>query len=130
MSKVIVKVIDFGDGETPNKNGRVYTKECVDSAVERFLEKKVMLTKRLPENSATVDLSDVVGVVTDVERDDFKVTCKVEVADEILAEVFESPQLHLVPNGTGQIEPKTKQVTDYNLVSVSLTTDSAFVEDE
>ena len=125
MSKKIDIEIPFGDGVTPNANGRIYTQEAVDTALSKMKTKKVFLTNPMTsfDPDAGVDLTQVRGVIVEAEKEGMTIKAKVEVSDDIMADFIEK-HLDVVPNGVGDIENGV--VKNYDLYSVSLTMDSAF----
>lgn len=115
--------IHFGDG--PNKNGRIYTRECVKKIAEDIKSKQFFVVKEIP-SEPQVNLKDVIGEIKShsVEYDEDKNILKVE------CRLFGNHEVTqpLVPNGTGKLT-ETGEVTEYNLVSFSLTPNSAFLTD-
>lgn len=130
MSKEIEVEIPFGDGKTPNANGRIYTQEAMDKAFEALKLGKIFLTNPVTDINPDkgVDPTQIRGVVVDAEKEGVRIKAKIEVADDIIANLLRDGCFDVVPNGTGDINPDTKTVENYELFSVSLTLDSAFGE--
>jgi hypothetical protein len=117
--------IPFGD--TLNTNGRIYPKELVKEIVNKINEKSYPIVTAEPQD-AQVDLCDVIGWTDTVKYDETQnridLTCRINTQE--LAELVRIRVATAVPNGTGTINSETKEVENYNLISFSLTGNSAF----
>lgn len=118
----VVEVIK--DLDKPNRNGRIYPKECFEN-----LPKQIPVTLGSTDAMQGVQLEKVIGTA-DVDITDYptmKVTCDImkEKEDAILkSRPFE---LFFNTNGVGRVNDKG-EVFDYNLVSMDVSSSTAFAE--
>lgn len=104
--------------DVPNKNNRIYPKEVVGKAMEKYRqnfikEGRALVTKRQPESS-TVSIKDAIGVVKEMTVENGKVVVDIQflpgIADALAAEAgMTKGVLHLRTSCTGTIK-KTKGV--------------------
>lgn len=127
MNNKITVTIPFGT--EPNKNGRIYTKETVEKIVESVNDTNLpyFITEPClefdPNNCPNLDKA--IGIVKSATlQDDNRVDFECKVNDETL-KLLENG-IKVVPNGVGDINPETKEVTDYGLKFFSISADSAF----
>jgi len=120
--------LPFGDGVTPNKNGRIYTKESVEKIVDKIKEGPIPITYQKTEFNPNkpVDLHDTLGHVIDSKYDES--TNKIEITCNMFSEEamkFIEHGFKVVPNGIGDIN-EAKEVVNYELKFFSITPNSAF----
>lgn len=124
--------IPFGD--TPNKNGRMYSTKVVQSIVDKINENanKIFVTSRAPSESS-IDLYDVVGFVEQanyyskdnslhmtIQTINKNIPCSITTEKEF------NNYFSVVPAGTGTL--KNGVIEEYNLISFYVVPkqDSAF----
>lgn len=124
--------------DLPNKNNRIYPKEVMEKAMEKYRqdfikEGRALVTKRQPECS-TVSIKDAIGVVKDMKVEEGKVVVDIEflpgMADALAAEVGMSKGvLHLRTSGIGtmKLNEQGQNVVqdDYELIQCFVTDDPA-----
>ena len=121
----------------PNGNNRVYPKDLMEREIVRYKktfvdERRAFVCKKQPEDT-TVNLIDVIGLVTDIRVQDDKVVAEIEKlntkdADEYWP-LIESGQFSVRTSGIGSLRdgPDGTRVIcdDYELTSFFITTNPA-----
>lgn len=115
--------------DTPNKNGHIYTKDCLMQAIQnKFGDDKIPVHLM---NSCGQANDEIVGYAhMDFEFNDSIVPYEVELLDNPAAEVVKNllhqeKSLFMVPNGLGRINDNG-EIVEYFLISMNICTSSAF----
>ena len=123
--------------DKPNANGRIYPKEVIEKALQKYRDEYVIKTRafvtKKPPESPTVNLLDTVGVIKEIIVVDNTVMADVEFLNVPEAKIFEtalySGKLHLRTAGIGSIHKQDNGTytvgEDYQLTSCFLTDDPA-----
>lgn len=124
--------------DVPNANHRIYPKEVVEKALDKYRkefinERRALVVKRLPETSA-IDLRDVIGTVKEATIEDGKIMMDVEFLPQcegaIAADIgITNGKFALRTSGMGTMK-KDKDGNDvvqedYELISVFVTDNPA-----
>ena len=123
--------------DKPNHNQRLYPQQVLQKALEKYIkeqveERRAFVCKKQPEDT-TVNLMDVIGLVTDIRVQDDKVVAEIEKlntkdADEYWP-LIESGQFSVRTSGIGSLRdgPDGTRVIceDYELTSFFITTNPA-----
>lgn len=109
--------------DTPNRNNRIYTKECMEKAIadtKKLIEEKRFLGELQPQDR-NINLSNVSHMVTDLRIEENKVMAEIQVLKTprgiILQEMLDAKEIEFVQRGLGKIG-KDNIVTDYTLIAI------------
>ena len=141
MTDVIEAQLYFGDGKTPNKNGRVYPLDVIKKSVDKLNEGKTYVTNEVTSFDPNIPINEQVevgGLVKNAKMDDYKVMVQIQLTDNYLGKLIPVMLLgkhcKLVPTGTGDLEKvdgsDSLSVMNYNIVAVALSSDPAFEDDK
>ena len=110
--------------DSPNRNGRIYTRECMEKAIEgvkKLIEEKRFLGELEIPHDTIVDLSNVSHMVTDLRIEESKIVADIQVLKTpkgiILQEKIDANEVEIVQRGLGKIG-KDNIVTDYELIAI------------
>jgi hypothetical protein len=94
--------------DKPNRNGHVYTKECLEKALAGFqamVDKKIMMIHE-PHREARPDMTTVIGMVEGVEFDGERLNIQVKFLDDSYKLLLESGlKLTYATNAVADIGP-------------------------
>lgn len=108
-----------------NANGRIYTKECFESAVNSYLKNNPHDSRRIGTlgfgDSVDIDITKVSHILEDISVSDNNAIATIKLLDtpagnEVLKMVLDN-NVVLRASGTGRINPNTKIVEEYSLIS-------------
>lgn len=111
--------------DSPNRNGRIYTKECMEKAItdtKKLIEEKRFLGELLEQSQYTgINLSNVSHMVTDLRIEENKIAVDIQVLKTpkgiLLQEMMDAKEIEFVQRGLGKIG-KDNIVTDYTLIAI------------
>jgi hypothetical protein len=125
---VKVNITGF-DLDKPNRNNRIYTRECLEKVINESKSKidegLLFVTDRI-QYSPEVNVSDIIGNVKSLEIEGDKVVAdihgyKIPILGKIHIETFinDGIYLEITPNGIGSLNEKN-EIIDYKLISFSI----------
>lgn len=137
MSNVIEVDLHFGDGKTPNANGRIYPLDVIKQSVDKLNEGKTYVTNEITAFDSTIPLHkqvEAAGIVKSAKLIGNRVLVQIELTESHFGKVLPVALLaklgKLVPTGTGDLEKVDGSdsyiVKDYNIEAVSFSANPAF----
>ena len=111
--------------DTPNANGRIYTKECLEQVVAKFKKDGTMLGELEASNKASVSFSQVSHVVDDIRLVDNNLVADITVLDtpcgEKLKELLSLGEVSFHLKGVGGVDYAGNVNSEsYKLISISV----------
>ena len=110
--------------DSPNKNGRIYTKECMKKAIadtKKLIEEKRFLGELEQPQYTGINLSNVSHMITDLRIEENKIVADIQVLKTpkgiLLQEMMDAKEIEFVQRGLGKIG-KDNIVTDYTLITI------------
>ena len=110
--------------DIPNKNGRIYTKECMKKAIadtKKLIEEKRFLGELEQPQYTDINLSNVSHMITDLRIEENKIVADIQVLKTpkgfLLQEMMDAKEIEFVQRGLGKIG-KDNIVTDYTLIAI------------
>jgi hypothetical protein len=119
--KVTYKVQGW-DWQQPNRNGRIYSRKLVESAIEQCA-KPIYVTLDTPPYENSVDIIKICGTVIEFDFQQDAVVAEIAISDtpigKVLSTLFESGvKLELVSCGTGFVA-SDGTISDYSLLCLA-----------
>lgn len=124
---IIKRTVTGWDLDIPNGNGRIYSRELVESAIDQC-QTPTLVTLDVPDG-AEIDLARICGKVIGWEFEKDAIVAEIEISKTPLGHVLCSlldagVHLELVPSGMGTLG-SDGQVSDYKLTCLAFVMPSA-----
>ena len=104
--------------DKPYASGRIYPKEVVDQAIEKFNKDMAILyvEDTTGADCETVDMSQIIGIIKDVHIDKRGVVGTVTLLDTPNGRLFRDKNIDIHLSGIGDVDHETNKVTDYTII--------------
>jgi hypothetical protein len=97
-------------------NGRVYPRAVLKAAFDEKMKGNLFITSGISTNG-TIDPSKILGSVEDVKF----LAEDIELSGKIFPHIVpEEVDFQLSPDGLGKLDPDTNEISDYKLISMSV----------
>lgn len=125
-------IIECIQADVPNKNGRIYTTECLEKAVNSvnaLIEQKMMFliakdNDRWQDNGSGIHLQDIGGIVNKCELKEGFLTIDVNIekfpTSKSIKALLESKNYHIQPNMIGSIQNNVVTIDSINAFAISM----------
>lgn len=101
---------------TPNKNGRIYTKECIENALSKLERNEIFIRSNISD--LTPNLSDVIGVGKNLRIENECLVADCDFFESV--KQFEGSMINVRPMGFGTVNESGIVQDDYRIVGLTI----------